>query len=194
VEHRQGGTPAPRRQQQRAIILTSSLAGLKGLPNSVHYNAAKHGVVGIMRSIANEFGQYNIRVNSVSPSSCDQYPQHPAEIRSMCAPARQRKGIQPSRSHSRHHANPMVVKDKQPVRPHALSVQPAEMTRIIALTALTTLGLSGGPLYEPVHSRGAHTELGCPTGESHPGDRGDFTVRSDQRDLFGQTDRGTCDA
>jgi SDR family mycofactocin-dependent oxidoreductase len=51
-----------------SIILTSSLAGLKGLANSVHYNAAKHGVVGIMRSIANEFAQYNIRVNSVHPT------------------------------------------------------------------------------------------------------------------------------
>jgi SDR family mycofactocin-dependent oxidoreductase len=52
-----------------SIILTSSLAGLKGLANSVHYNAAKHGVVGIMRSIANEFAQYNIRVNSVHPTA-----------------------------------------------------------------------------------------------------------------------------
>jgi (+)-trans-carveol dehydrogenase len=34
----------------------------------VHYNAAKHGVVGIMRSIGNEFGQYGIRVNSVHPT------------------------------------------------------------------------------------------------------------------------------
>src|ERR1700761_14792 len=51
-----------------SIILTSSLAGLKGLANSVHYNAAKHGVVGIMRSVANEFAQQNIRVNSVHPT------------------------------------------------------------------------------------------------------------------------------
>jgi len=28
------------------------------------------------------------------------------------------------------------------------------MTRIIALAALTTLGLSGAPLHEPVHARG----------------------------------------
>ncbi len=51
-----------------SMILTSSVAGLKGLANSVHYNAAKHGVVGIMRSIANEFGQYGIRVNTVHPT------------------------------------------------------------------------------------------------------------------------------
>src|ERR1700722_13090211 len=41
--------------QGGSIILTSSTAGLKGLANSVHYNAAKHGVVGIMRTIGNEF-------------------------------------------------------------------------------------------------------------------------------------------
>jgi (+)-trans-carveol dehydrogenase len=37
----------------------------------VHYNAAKHGVVGIMRTIGNEFGQYGIRVNSVHPTGVD---------------------------------------------------------------------------------------------------------------------------
>src|ERR1700691_1562884 len=52
-----------------SIILTSSLAGLKALGNSIHYNTAKHGVVGIMRSLANEFAQYNIRVNSVHPTT-----------------------------------------------------------------------------------------------------------------------------
>jgi NAD(P)-dependent dehydrogenase (short-subunit alcohol dehydrogenase family) len=45
------------------------VAGLKGLANSVHYNAAKHGVVGIMRSIGNEFALYGIRVNSVHPTA-----------------------------------------------------------------------------------------------------------------------------
>ena len=52
-----------------SVILTSSTAGLKGLANSVHYNAAKHGVVGIMRTIGNEFGAQNIRVNSVHPTA-----------------------------------------------------------------------------------------------------------------------------
>jgi SDR family mycofactocin-dependent oxidoreductase len=52
-----------------SIILTSSVAGLKGLANSVHYNAAKHGVVGIMRTIGNEFAHQGIRVNSVHPTA-----------------------------------------------------------------------------------------------------------------------------
>ena len=51
-----------------SVVLTSSVLGLKGLANSVHYNAAKHGVVGIMRSVANEFALRNVRVNSVHPT------------------------------------------------------------------------------------------------------------------------------
>jgi (+)-trans-carveol dehydrogenase len=50
-----------------AIVLTSSLAGLKGYSNITSYVAAKHGVNGIMRCLANELGPYNIRVNSVCP-------------------------------------------------------------------------------------------------------------------------------
>jgi len=54
-----------------AIVLTSSTAGLKGTPNTIHYTAAKHGVVGIMRTLANEFAQHSIRVNSVHPTGVD---------------------------------------------------------------------------------------------------------------------------
>jgi (+)-trans-carveol dehydrogenase len=54
-----------------SIIITSSAAGLKGFPNLVHYCAAKHGVVGIMRTLAQELAPYMIRVNSVHPTSVD---------------------------------------------------------------------------------------------------------------------------
>lgn len=52
-----------------AIVITSSVAGLKGVPNTVHYTATKHGVVGIMRTLAQEFAPHSIRVNSVHPTS-----------------------------------------------------------------------------------------------------------------------------
>ena len=39
-----------------SIILTSSVAGLKAYPHMGHYVAAKHGVVGLMRSFAVELG------------------------------------------------------------------------------------------------------------------------------------------
>ncbi len=51
-----------------SIICTSSTAGIKGLPFLSPYVAAKHGVVGIARSLANELAQYKIRVNTVHPT------------------------------------------------------------------------------------------------------------------------------
>ncbi len=51
-----------------SIILTSSVAGTKAYPHTGHYVAAKHGVVGLMRSFAVELGQHSIRVNSVHPT------------------------------------------------------------------------------------------------------------------------------
>lgn len=54
-----------------SIVITSSTAGLKGTPNTAHYTASKHGTVGIMRTLANEFGQHHIRVNTVHPTAVD---------------------------------------------------------------------------------------------------------------------------
>jgi SDR family mycofactocin-dependent oxidoreductase len=51
-----------------SIILTSSSAGLKGQPFTLAYTAAKHGVVGIARGLANELGEHDIRVNSIHPA------------------------------------------------------------------------------------------------------------------------------
>ena len=59
VERRQGG----------AVIITSSVAGIFGFPNLVHYSAAKAGVVGIMRVLAQELAPYMIRVNTVNPTT-----------------------------------------------------------------------------------------------------------------------------
>jgi SDR family mycofactocin-dependent oxidoreductase len=54
-----------------SMILTSSIAGLRGLVGVAHYTAAKHGVVGLMRSLANELAPHNIRVNTVHPTNVD---------------------------------------------------------------------------------------------------------------------------
>jgi (+)-trans-carveol dehydrogenase len=51
-----------------SIVLTSSVGGLKAYPHCGNYVAAKHGVVGLMRSFAVELGQKMIRVNSVHPT------------------------------------------------------------------------------------------------------------------------------
>ena len=58
-----------------AIVLTSSTAGLKGAAAGTAggnaYIASKHGVVGLMRSFANELGPHSIRVNSIHPTAAD---------------------------------------------------------------------------------------------------------------------------
>jgi SDR family mycofactocin-dependent oxidoreductase len=54
-----------------SMILISSIAGLRGLVGVAHYTAAKHGVVGLMRSLANELAPHNVRVNTVHPTNVD---------------------------------------------------------------------------------------------------------------------------
>jgi len=60
------------RGQGGAIVLTSSTAGINGIGGptggGLGYTAAKHGVVGLMRSYANNLAQYSIRVNTVHPT------------------------------------------------------------------------------------------------------------------------------
>jgi SDR family mycofactocin-dependent oxidoreductase len=51
-----------------SIICTSSTAGIKGLPFLAPYVAAKHGVVGIAKTMANELASHKIRVNTVHPT------------------------------------------------------------------------------------------------------------------------------
>ena len=52
-----------------SIVITSSDAGLKGFPNLAHYVSAKHGVVGLMRTLAVELAPDFIRVNSLHPTT-----------------------------------------------------------------------------------------------------------------------------
>lgn len=52
-----------------SVILISSIAGDRGCPNVAPYVAAKHGVVGLMRTAANELAQFSIRVNSIHPTN-----------------------------------------------------------------------------------------------------------------------------
>ncbi|MXP24207.1 mycofactocin-coupled SDR family oxidoreductase [Gordonia sp. HNM0687] len=54
-----------------SMILTSSTAGVRGIPNIAHYSAAKHGVIGLGKTLALELADRNIRVNMVVPTSVD---------------------------------------------------------------------------------------------------------------------------
>ncbi len=53
------------------IICISSTAGLKGMAHLAHYVAAKHGVLGLVKTLAIELAPYNINVNAVCPTSVD---------------------------------------------------------------------------------------------------------------------------
>jgi SDR family mycofactocin-dependent oxidoreductase len=69
-----------------SMILTSSTAGLMAIPNSGHYVAAKHGVVGLMRTLALELAPDMIRVNSIHPTGVDTDMVHNAAMYSLFAP------------------------------------------------------------------------------------------------------------
>jgi NAD(P)-dependent dehydrogenase (short-subunit alcohol dehydrogenase family) len=56
------------RQQGGSIVVISSVAGLKGQPFLGAYVASKHGVVGLVKTLANELGEHGIRVNSIHPT------------------------------------------------------------------------------------------------------------------------------
>ena len=51
-----------------ALLFTSSLQGLKAKPNFSLYTVAKHGIVGLVRSLALELAPHNIRVNAICPT------------------------------------------------------------------------------------------------------------------------------
>ena len=53
------------------IVNTSSGAGIVPAPGQAHYTAAKHGVVGLTKSVAAEYGQFGIRCNSILPGLVD---------------------------------------------------------------------------------------------------------------------------
>jgi SDR family mycofactocin-dependent oxidoreductase len=58
-----------RNERGGAIVVTSSAAGLKAAQNLGHYAAAKHGLAGLVKSLAIELAPFHIRVNAVNPTS-----------------------------------------------------------------------------------------------------------------------------
>ncbi|GAB2963121.1 mycofactocin-coupled SDR family oxidoreductase [Amycolatopsis acidiphila] len=54
-----------------SVVITSSIAGLRGVAGCTHYTAAKHGIVGLMRTLACELAPESIRVNTIHPTGVD---------------------------------------------------------------------------------------------------------------------------
>ncbi|HEY2039220.1 MAG TPA: SDR family oxidoreductase [Edaphobacter sp.] len=54
-------------QQQGSIVNIASIAGLTGIGDRSAYNASKHGLIGLTRTLAAEWGGRGVRVNAVCP-------------------------------------------------------------------------------------------------------------------------------
>jgi NAD(P)-dependent dehydrogenase (short-subunit alcohol dehydrogenase family) len=53
------------------LVFVASVASLRGVPYAAHYAASKHGLVGLMRSLAAEYAQASLTVNAVCPGYVD---------------------------------------------------------------------------------------------------------------------------
>jgi NAD(P)-dependent dehydrogenase (short-subunit alcohol dehydrogenase family) len=54
-------------QRSGSIINVASVAGLVGIADRAAYNASKHGLIGLTRTLAAEWGGRGVRVNAVCP-------------------------------------------------------------------------------------------------------------------------------
>ena len=60
-----------------SIVALGGMATLTGRPNTAPVASSKMAVLGLIKSIASEFSQYNIRANMVNPGSIDTERMHP---------------------------------------------------------------------------------------------------------------------
>lgn len=59
--------PIMRQKTEAAIVLVSSVAGIRSLPTNIGYQVVKGAILQFTRALAHEFADHNIRVNAVAP-------------------------------------------------------------------------------------------------------------------------------
>lgn len=69
----------PRMRDGGSIVITSSVAGMRGDPGVYAYITAKHAQIGLMRCLAKELAPRRIRVNTIHPGPIDNGFQHAVE-------------------------------------------------------------------------------------------------------------------
>ncbi|WP_342642648.1 SDR family NAD(P)-dependent oxidoreductase [Rhodoligotrophos ferricapiens] len=121
--------PLMRRQGGGAIVITSSVAGIRGSAGLSAYVASKHAVVGLMKSAALEGARHRIRVNTVNPA--------PVETRMIRA---LEEGINPDK--------PDAIRAKMMAGiPMGRYGQPDEVAEMIAFLASDAAGYCTGGTY-----------------------------------------------
>ena len=67
----QAGLPDLLKAEDARVVFVASVASLRGVPYAAHYAASKHGLLGLMRSMAAEYAKSKMTVNAVCPGYVD---------------------------------------------------------------------------------------------------------------------------
>src|SRR5690348_10099468 len=67
----QAGLPDLLKAEDARVVFIASVASLRGVPYAAHYAASKHGLLGLMRSMAAEYAKTKLTVNAVCPGYVD---------------------------------------------------------------------------------------------------------------------------
>ena len=109
--------PEMRKRGGGSIVISSSIAGLRGTAGVTPYVTSKHAVIGMMRAVALECAPFNIRVNTVNPS--------PVETRMMRS---LEEGLMPGTAEEVH----TMLKAMIPLQRYAEADDVAKLMRFLA--------------------------------------------------------------
>lgn len=125
--------PAMRTRGGGSIVITSSVAGIRGTPGMVAYNTSKHAVIGLMRVAATECAPWGIRVNTVNPA--------PIETRMM-------RSLEEMRAAHMADATTEQVKERHAARiPLKRYGEPEEVARLMLFLASDESSYCTGGVY-----------------------------------------------